>query len=117
MLKPAQYSAVETLRDGSRVEIPALRQEDRTELLAAVGRTSAQSLYRRFFGVKRGFTDSEVDFFMNIDFARHVALVAVLEESGREVRRRSLRRGRAREGRAGVRRNRPISRVRGSDRH
>jgi len=85
MLKPAQYSAVETLRDGSRVEIPALRQEDRTELLAAVGRTSAQSLYRRFFGVKRGFTDSEVDFFMNIDFARHVALVAVLEESGREV--------------------------------
>jgi RimJ/RimL family protein N-acetyltransferase len=85
MLKPAQYSAAEILRDGSRVQIRALRPEDRADLLAAVGRTSAQSLYRRFFGAKRGFTDSEVDFFMNIDFDRHVALVAVLEEGGREV--------------------------------
>lgn len=85
MLKPAQYSAAETLRDGSRVEIRALRPEDRAGLLAAVGRTSAQSLYRRFFGAKRGFTDSEIEFFMNIDFARHVALVAVREEGGREV--------------------------------
>jgi GNAT superfamily N-acetyltransferase len=49
-------------------------------MLAAVGRTSQQSLYRRFFAFKRGFTDQEVDFYLNVDFVNHVALVAVLEE-------------------------------------
>ena len=57
MVAAATYSAVETLRDGRRVEIRALRQDDRAELLAAVGRTSPESLYRRFFTVKRGFTE------------------------------------------------------------
>jgi GNAT superfamily N-acetyltransferase len=52
-------------------------------MLAAVGRTSQQSLYRRFFAFKRGFTDREVDFYLNVDFVNHVALVAMLEEDGR----------------------------------
>jgi GNAT superfamily N-acetyltransferase len=54
-------------------------------MLAAVGRTSQQSLFRRFFTFKRGFTDREVDFYLNVDFVDHVALVAVLEEDGRPV--------------------------------
>ena len=57
MVQAATYSAVETLRDGHRVDIRALRQDDRAELLGAVGRTSPESLYRRFFTVKRGFTE------------------------------------------------------------
>ena len=79
----ADYAAVELLRDGRRLEIRALRPDDQAELLAAVDRTSAQSLYRRFFGVKRHFTDKEVDFFVNVDFVSHVALVAVVAEDGR----------------------------------
>ena len=51
-------------------------------MLAAVGRISAQSLYKRFFGVKRHFSDKEIDFFLNVDFKSHVALVAVVEENG-----------------------------------
>jgi hypothetical protein len=43
----ATYSAVEVLRDKRRVEIRALGPDDRADLLAAVGRTSEQSLYRR----------------------------------------------------------------------
>jgi RimJ/RimL family protein N-acetyltransferase len=85
MAEAATYAAAETLRDGLRVEIRALRQDDRAELLAAVGRTSRESLYLRFFSVKRGFTDRETDYFLNIDFVDHVALVAVLEEDGRPV--------------------------------
>jgi RimJ/RimL family protein N-acetyltransferase len=85
MVNAATYSAVETLRDGRRVEIRALRQADRTELLAAVGRTSRESLYHRFFTVKRGFTDREINYFLNIDFVEHVALVAVVEEARRPV--------------------------------
>jgi RimJ/RimL family protein N-acetyltransferase len=83
MSEGATYSAVEVLRDKRRVEIRALRPDDREELLAAVGRTSDQSLYRRFFAVKGSFTEPEIAFFLNIDFVNHVALVAVLEELGR----------------------------------
>jgi len=85
MVEAATYSAVETLRDGRRVAIRALRQDDRAELLAAVGRTSLESLYRRFFYVKRGFTEQETAYFLNIDFVDHVALVAVVEEASRPV--------------------------------
>ncbi len=85
MLAGAKYSAIEALHDGRRFEIRALRPDDRADLLAAVSRTSGQSLYRRFFAVRRGFTEPEVAFFLNPDFVDHVALVAVVEESGRPV--------------------------------
>src|SRR4051812_8288865 len=81
----ATYSAVETLRDGSRVDIRALRQDDRDELLAAIRRTSRESLYRRFFAVRHDFSEKEVAYFLNIDFVDHVALVAVVEEANRPV--------------------------------
>jgi RimJ/RimL family protein N-acetyltransferase len=83
MVDAATYSAVELLRTGYQVEIRALRPDDRTDLLAAVGRTSGQSLYRRFFALRRRFTEKEIAFFVNVDFVKHVALVAVAEESGR----------------------------------
>src|SRR3954454_4089007 len=85
MPEAATYSVVETLRNGRRVEIRALRPDDEAGLLMAVGRTSTQSLFRRFFAAKRGFTEQEVAFFMNIDFINHVALVAVVEEAGGPV--------------------------------
>jgi RimJ/RimL family protein N-acetyltransferase len=85
MMQAAAYSIVEKLRDGRSVVIRALKPEDRSAMLSAVGRVSAQSLYRRFFGPKRGFSDSEVDFFVNVDFAKHVALVASVDESGEET--------------------------------
>jgi GNAT superfamily N-acetyltransferase len=85
MSEPANYSAFETLRDGRRVEIRALRPEDRAGLIAAVARSSPESLYRRFFAVKRHFSESEVEFFLHIDFVNHVALVAVADEGGRPV--------------------------------
>jgi hypothetical protein len=46
-MERAEYSAIEALGDGRRVEIRALRPDDRADLLAAVGRTSGQSLYYR----------------------------------------------------------------------
>ena len=85
MLEAAKYSALEKLRDGRRVEIRALRPEDRTQLVAAIARTSAQSLYRRFFEIKSHFTEPEIEFFLNVDFDKHVALVALVEENGGPV--------------------------------
>ena len=85
MLKVEEYSAIEALRDGCRVEIRALRPDDGADLIAALGRTSDRSLYRRFFGLKLSFTDKEAAFFVNVDFVNHVALVALIDEEGRSV--------------------------------
>jgi RimJ/RimL family protein N-acetyltransferase len=84
-MEASLYSAVETLRDGRRLEIRALKPEDRAGLLAAAGRTSGESLARRFFAPKRGFSEKEIEFYTNVDFERHVALVALVEEAGRPL--------------------------------
>jgi RimJ/RimL family protein N-acetyltransferase len=84
-MEAAKYSAIEKARDGRKIEIRALRPEDRDSLRAAVDRTSSQSLYRRFFGAKRHFSEKEVAFFVNVDFVDHVALVAVVEEGGHSL--------------------------------
>jgi RimJ/RimL family protein N-acetyltransferase len=83
----AMYSAIEVLRDGSRVEIRALRPDDRAAVLAAVDHTSERSLYRRFFAARRTFTEREIAFFLNVDFTSHVALVAVAkhDDDGDEI--------------------------------
>jgi GNAT superfamily N-acetyltransferase len=82
MVDAAHYSARELMRNGSPMEIRSLRQADQAQLLAAVERTSKESLYRRFFGPKRAFTDKEIEYFTNIDFVNHVALVAVIDRPG-----------------------------------
>ncbi len=82
MFEAADYSALEQLRDGRPVTIRALHPDDRDEMLAAIGRTSKQSLQRRFFVPKKGFSERELAFFLDIDFETHVALVAQLDEDG-----------------------------------
>jgi len=84
-LHAKDYAAVEALRNGRMVEIRALQPDDREGLLAAVDRTSRQSLYRRFFSFKRSFTDQEIDFYVNVDFVNHVALAALQQEDGHPV--------------------------------
>ena len=43
---------------------------------------SPQTLHRRFFSLRRSFSEAEQSFFVNIDFINHVVLIAVVEESG-----------------------------------
>ena len=83
MVEAAKYSVIELLRNGRPIEIRALRADDRAELMAAIRRTSMQSIFRRFFVAKRGFTEQEIAFFLDIDFVDHVALVAVVDEGDR----------------------------------
>src|SRR5512143_3575342 len=81
----AQYSAMETMRDGRPLEIRALKPADRDGLLSALNRMSDESIQRRFFGPKRHFDEKEVAYYTDVDFVEHVALVAVVEEHGRAV--------------------------------
>jgi RimJ/RimL family protein N-acetyltransferase len=85
MSEPSRYAAAELLPNGRQIEIRALRPTDRADLLAAVERSSPQSLYRRFFSPKHGFTEKEITYFLDVDFIGHVALVATLKEEGRTV--------------------------------
>src|SRR3954463_3493198 len=85
MSDPTNYAARELLSDGSEVAIRSLRREDEADMLAAIGKTSAQSLQRRFFVMKRHFSDKERAFFMDVDFTNHVAIVALADEADRKT--------------------------------
>lgn len=85
MPEAANYAANECLADGTTIEIRALRRQDEADMLAAIGKTSAESLRRRFFTLKRNFSETELAYFMEIDFKNHVAIVAVTNEATREV--------------------------------
>ncbi len=78
----AKYYSTDVLRDGRAIEIRAQRPDDREGMKAAIAQTSSGSFYRRFFGGRREFSAKETDYFLNIDFISHVALVAVSIDSG-----------------------------------
>jgi hypothetical protein len=67
MSEAAKYSTTDSLSNGRQTEIRALTPDDRTDFLAAIERTSAGSLYCRFFGFKQYFTSEEVEFFLRVD--------------------------------------------------
>ena len=70
-MNAASYAATERLRNGAALQIRALLPSDGDEMLAAVGRFSKQTLYRRFFAPKRSFSEREIEFFLNVDFTSH----------------------------------------------
>ena len=82
LMDVANYTATENLRTGRTVEIRAQRSEDREGMRAAITRSSSASLHRRFFAVRREFSEKETDYFLDIDFVNHVALVVVANDGG-----------------------------------
>jgi acetate---CoA ligase (ADP-forming) len=80
----AHYSAEEVLRDGGSIHIRAIRPDDRERLLNHFKGLSQQSIYYRFFGLKRTMTDDELARMTQLDFVSHVGLVATLSDRGGE---------------------------------
>ncbi len=79
----SEYRAVETLRDGRKITIRAQQPQDRDALLEAFQRTGDEARYRRFFSPKRALSDGEIARLTDVDFEKHVALVAELSVGGR----------------------------------
>lgn len=79
-----EYSAEEVLRDGGSIHIRSIRPDDKGRLRDHFGRLSERSVYFRFFGFKRRLTDDDLKRFTELDFMRHVGLVATLREGGEE---------------------------------
>src|SRR3954451_25051410 len=80
MQDAASFTRQEQLRDGRSIEIRAIRPDDEAGMLAAVDATGADSLRKRFFVLKRHFSEKERTFFTKIDFKSHVALVACAQD-------------------------------------
>lgn len=79
------WASAERLLDGRTVLIRAIRPGDKQALADGFQRLSDESVYHRFFSSRRGLSRSELEYLTEIDFVNHVALLAVLEEEGREL--------------------------------
>jgi acetyl coenzyme A synthetase (ADP forming)-like protein len=71
------YAADGLLRDGRSIRVRALRPDDKERLLGLFRRQSPESIHYRFFGAKSMLTEEELRYFTELDFERHVGLVAV----------------------------------------
>ena len=78
------FSIAAVLRDGSRVTIRALRPDDRQRLMEAFRLLDADSVYTRFFMHRSGFSETEIERSINVDFVSEVALAVTIEAAGVE---------------------------------
>jgi GNAT superfamily N-acetyltransferase len=84
VIDAVSYSAHEVLRDGGSIRIRAIRPDDKDRLLEHFRHLSRDSVYHRFFGLKRSLTPSELVRLTELDFKNHVGLVATLLADGDE---------------------------------
>jgi GNAT superfamily N-acetyltransferase len=79
------YSAGETLKDGTPVNIRAIRPEDAGAILQAFRGLDRESVYRRFFSPKKDLSPVELDELTDVDFSQVVALVVTRQSSEGEA--------------------------------
>ena len=84
-MDPRHYVASETLQDGTRVTIRAIRLDDADALLKAFNNLDRESVYRRFFSPKKELTDAELAQLTDVDFSRVVALLVTKQTDEGEV--------------------------------
>jgi acetyl coenzyme A synthetase (ADP forming)-like protein len=83
---PAQYETEVLLKDGSRILLRPIRQDDVERWLAFYGRLSAQTKYLRFGRVPGEMGMEDAVRFCTVDYQNTFALVAeVQKEEGREI--------------------------------
>src|SRR5260370_39400175 len=83
-LDARNYSANAVTRDGGAIHIRAFRADDKERLLDHFRHMSQDSIYHRFFGLKRTLSEQDLVRFTEIDFVTHVALVATLRTGADE---------------------------------
>lgn len=64
--------------------IRAIRPEDKDALAEGFQRLSARSVYNRFFAPKQGLSVAELEYLTELDFTRHVALLALVPKGDTE---------------------------------
>ncbi|RLB70532.1 MAG: hypothetical protein DRH04_03420 [Deltaproteobacteria bacterium] len=82
---PNQYEFHAVLRDGTKVLVRPIRPEDAEAHYAFVSSLSRQTSYYRFFSYEKELDDQQMSRFTQIDYDREIAIIAVVEQDGREV--------------------------------
>ena len=73
---PTEYQLDIVLRDGGTAHVRPIRPNDAPAVRAMFENLGPESRYFRFFKVKKGLTDSELEHFTDVDYRDRMALVA-----------------------------------------
>jgi CBS domain-containing protein/RimJ/RimL family protein N-acetyltransferase len=74
-----------SLADGETIHIRPIRPDDASLLQASHIKMSPETIYDRFMGYKSELPDKEAIYLTNLDYDRHMALVASVEQDGEET--------------------------------
>ena len=74
----------EILRDKGKIRIRLIHPDDKKRLIDGFNHLSKQSVYFRFLGSKKELTKNELIYFTEIDYDKHIALVATIPKNGDE---------------------------------
>ena len=81
---PNNYEFTEKLKTGEEVFIRPIMPEDEPMLLEFFYSLSKETNYFRFFSYRKKLTHEQLASFSQIDYAREVAIVAIVEENGKK---------------------------------
>jgi GNAT superfamily N-acetyltransferase len=84
MIDAKAYNVAETLRNGMRITVRAIRTGDKEALLTSFKDLDDETLYRRFFAPKKELSDKDLKQLTEVDFDRTVALVITNSVDGQE---------------------------------
>ncbi|MCL2393796.1 MAG: GNAT family N-acetyltransferase [Acidimicrobiaceae bacterium] len=76
---PAELAGDVVLLDGTPASIRPIRPEDAAALVAFHEHLSAETVYRRFFGIHPHLTPREVERFTHVDYRDRLAIVAEID--------------------------------------
>jgi GNAT superfamily N-acetyltransferase len=78
------YAAHETLRDGEKILVRAIRPDDKPRLLEHFHALSPESIHSRFFSMRRDLSTPELARLTELDFDIHVGVAVVTGEGNDE---------------------------------
>src|SRR5574343_313543 len=82
---PEELVRTRYLFDGSEVLIRPIRADDKTLEQEFVQHLSADSRYRRFMSTLKELPPGKLKYLTEIDYVKHLALVAIVQRDGQEV--------------------------------
>ena len=82
---PTKYVKPWQLTEGTAVLLRPIRPEDEPAEREMLSSLSEDTLRTRFFSVVKEISHEELIFFCNIDYDRHMAIIAELRENGKKI--------------------------------
>lgn len=76
----SHYPQAATLRDGTAVTVRPIHPDDKQRLQDGFHRLTGRSVYFRFLGSRRELSAQELQYFTELDFVGHAALVVTVPD-------------------------------------